>query len=127
MPLGYRDMKRWVKARVNDKSPSELPNKFSADLEQLLSQDKYKETSAREEEAASRGSPEHGKLSYLWTKQTTQLGNNKHSTIIKEPQFDTRPSGPILVSFLMQERKEEQNKSSVAAIHGDRPPATSQA
>ena len=108
---------------MNDKSPSELPNEFSAVLEQLQSQDEHKETSA----SRSRGSPEHAKLSYLCTKQMTQHGNNKHSAIIKEPQFDTCPSGPILVSFFMQERKEEQNKSSVAAIHGDRPPATSQA
>ena len=107
-------MKRWVKARVNDKSPSELPNEFYAVPEQPLRQDEHKETSA-----SRRGScPEHARLSYLCTKQTTRHGNNKHSVMIKEPQFDTRPSGPILVSFLMQERKEEQNKSNVQRSTG---------
>ena len=47
VPLGYHDMKRWVKARVNNKSPSELPNNnFFAVPEQPLSQDGHEETSA---------------------------------------------------------------------------------
>ena len=56
------------------------------------------------------------KLSF--SKMTTWHGNNMHSAITKEPQFDTRPSGPILVSSLMQEK--EQNKNNVAAIDGGR-------
>ena len=80
---------------MNDKSPSELPNEFFAVSEQR----RHHVTSQMHQV----------KLSLR--KITTRHGNDTHSALTKEPQFDTRPSGPILVSFFMQEK--EQNKAAL--------------
>ena len=67
MPLGYRDTKRWVQARVNDKPPGGAPNKFFS----VPNTRQVKEGLRRHQEASpSRGGgyPKRAKLSYLYTK-----------------------------------------------------------
>ena len=44
------------------------------------------------------------------SKITTRHGNNTHSAITKEPQFDTRPSGPILVTFFDSGKRAKQKQ-----------------
>ena len=58
---------------------------------------------------------------------TTQHRNNKHSVMTEESQFDTRPSGPMLVSFRCRKEKGNITKAVLApaAADGGRALATS--
>ena len=114
VPLGYRDTRRQVKPWVDGKSFCALPNDFFAVSEQCG------------HHVRERASQTHQvKLSLC--KITTRHGNDPHSVLTKEPQFDTHPSGPILVSFSDAGKKEKAKQSSVAAIRRGRPLATPRA
>ena len=57
----------------------------------------------------------------------TQHGSNKHSIMVNKLWFDTRPSGPMLVSFRCKKEKWNKTKAALtpAAADGGRAQATS--
>ena len=61
-------------------------------------------------------------------KIATQHRNNKRSIMVNKLWFDTRPSGPMLVSFRCRKKKGNITKATLAptAADGGRALATSQ-